>query len=66
MRTPLLLGLPVVGSLVLAIVVGVVVGHPIWLRIVVCVATIGACLVVLRFVFDQPWARLLRYREGPQ
>jgi hypothetical protein len=62
-RTPLAKRLPVVGSLALAFVLATIVGHPLWLRVLVLFATLATCIVVLHFVFRQPIERLLAYQE---
>jgi hypothetical protein len=40
-----------------------VVGHALWLRLLVFVGTLVVCVLVLRFVFGQPIERLLAYQE---
>jgi hypothetical protein len=55
--------LPTVGSLALAFLLAGVVGHALWLRLLVFVGTLVVCVLVLRFVFRQPIERLLAYQE---
>lgn len=55
--------LPSVGSLALAFVLAGVVGHALWLRVLVFAGTLVVCVLVLHFVFRQPIERLVAYQE---
>lgn len=54
---------PSVGSLALAFLLAGVIGHALWLRLLVFFGTLVVCIVVLRFVFRQPIERLIGYQE---
>ena len=62
-RTPMVKRLPSVGSLALAFLLAGVVGHALWLRLLVFFGTLVVCVLVLRFVFHQPIERLVAYQE---
>jgi Flp pilus assembly protein TadB len=62
-RSPMAKRLPTVGSLALAILLADVVGHALWLHLLVFLGTLVICVLVLRFVFRQPIERLLAYQE---
>ena len=55
--------LPSLGSLALAFLLAGVVGHALWLRLLVFFGTLAVCVLVLRFVFRQPIERLVAYQE---
>jgi hypothetical protein len=62
-RTPLVKRTPTVCVLALAFVLAKVVGHPLWLVLLVFAAANVAGILILRVVFHQPLARLLTYKE---
>jgi hypothetical protein len=62
-RSPLAKRLPSVGSLALAFLLAGMIGHALWLRLLVFFATLAICILVLRFVFRQPIERLIAYQE---
>lgn len=62
-KTPMTKRLPTVGSLALAFLLAGVVGHALWLRLLVFFGTLVVCVLVLRFVFRQPIERLVAYQE---
>ncbi len=62
-RSPLIKRLPSVGSLALAFLLAGVIGHALWLRVLVFVGTLVVCILVLRFVFRQPIERVIAYQE---
>ena len=62
-RSPLINRLPSVGSLALAFLLAGVIGHALWVRVLVFVGTLVVCILVLRFVFRQPIERLIAYQE---
>jgi hypothetical protein len=62
-RTPMVKRLPTVGSLALALLLANIVGHTLWLGLLVFLGTLVVCVLVLHFVFGQPIERLLAYQE---
>ena len=62
-KTPFAKRLPTVGSLALALILASVFGHALWSRLLIFIGTIVLCLVILRYVFQQPVDRLLAYKE---
>jgi hypothetical protein len=62
-KTPLVKRLPTVGSLALALILASVFGHALWSRLLIFIETIVVCLLLLRYVFQQPLDRLLAYKE---
>lgn len=62
-RTPMAKRLPTVGCLILALLLAKIVGHTLWLGLLVFLGTLVVCVLVLHFVFRQPIERLLAYQE---
>jgi hypothetical protein len=62
-KTPLVKRLPTVGSLALALILSSVFGHALWSGLLIFLGTIVVCLLILRYVFQQPLDRLLAYKD---
>ena len=62
-RTPLLKRLPTIGTLALGFILASLLGHTLWVGLLILVGTWIICFAVLYVVFRQPLERLLQYRE---
>ena len=62
-RTPLAQRLPTVASLALALILARGLGHALWSGLLIMIGTFAVCVLLLHYVFHQPLARLLTYKE---
>lgn len=64
-KTPFLKRVPTAATIALSGLAATLLrnGHDVWWGLLVYLGTAVGLLLVFHFVFRQPWARLLRYRE---
>jgi len=64
MRAPLSKRWPIGLAILVGLGAGRAASHVFWVQAIVYIAVLIAAAFVLRFAFDWPWSRILRYRAS--